>query len=62
MKRLVIDIYAEMDLDDVGEEFTIDEGEVRCPHTGEVYKGKFIIKNLELITVDNVEREPWKDI
>lgn len=45
---LRIDIYAEMDEQDVGQELPIDIGEIRGSD-GKIYTGTLVIKNLKCI-------------
>lgn len=46
-KRYIIDIYCEIDAEDVGTELELLEGDVRDPDTGKLYKGTFLIKKLD---------------
>jgi len=45
--RLIIDIYCEIDTTDVGQQLELLEGDVKDPETGKLYKGTFIITDLE---------------
>lgn len=49
-RKYIIDIYAELSEEDIGQELelNVEDGiEVRCQETGKVYTGVFIIKDLE---------------
>lgn len=46
-KRFIVDIYCEIDAEDLGTELELIEGDVKDPDTGRLYKGTFVIKSLE---------------
>lgn len=48
-KRFIIDIYCEIDDEDLGTEVELFEGDVINPDTGQMYKGTFVIKSLEAV-------------
>ena len=58
-KKYVIDIFCEIDAEDIGTEVELFEGDVKDPETGRHYKGTFIIKSLE--AVDEYEEEITSD-
>lgn len=49
MKTYRIDIYADIDENDIGVPLKIDVGELRDLTTGTIYTGKIIISDLEPI-------------
>lgn len=55
MKTYRIDIYADIDEDDIGKEVKIDVGEIRDLHTGDIFTGKIIIKDLVKLTSTNLD-------
>lgn len=54
-KTFVIDIYAELEEDHIGEQLLLnpeDGIEVRCVETGEIFTGIFIVKDLEVVKTE----------
>lgn len=47
VNRFVVDIYCEIDAEDLGQELELLEGDLRDPDTGKLYKGHFVLKNVE---------------
>lgn len=49
VKTLRIDIYADVDYEDIGKELSLDVGEIRDMETGVIYTGKIRISGLKPI-------------
>ena len=49
------EIIEDIDEDDIGKEVKIDVGEIRDLHTGDIFTGKIIIKDLVKLTSTNLD-------
>jgi len=54
-KRYILDIYCEIDAEDIGQELELFDGDIWCPETGKRFKGTFLIKTLEELETSEEE-------
>lgn len=56
-KRFIIDIYCEIDSNDIGQDLELVRGDFKCPDTGKMFTGTFVIKDIcELKEIENGEK------
>ena len=54
-KKLIIDIYSQINEADVGKELIVETGDIRCSETGEVYTGTFVLQDLRVVHQEELD-------